>query len=353
MGKIFINYRRASDAGYTQALYQNLKNEFAADNLFMDVGGHIKPGEDFVKVLNAQVAACDVFLAVIGPRWTEVLRLDDPDDFVVIEIEAALGQDKHVIPVLVHSASMPRADKLPEKIRQLARLNAVFLRPESFEADCQGFIATLKESFEAAERDRAAAKKDRATQDAETGLITALKETLAAVQEGRAGKVVLILGRFLPERKVVLDGLRSELRKPGRDYVPVVLDFARPTTQTTIDILMLLARMARFIIADISHAKSVLMELQAIVHTSPRLPVQSIIVAPQEEPGMFNSFAAYPWFAPVYRFETPAQLLADLDERVIAPAEALAVRFRERKKRPPKKRRSIGVQLASMGISGG
>ena len=338
VGKIFINYRRASDAGYTQALYQNLKNEFAADNLFMDVGGHIKPGEDFVKVLNAQVAACDVFLAVIGPRWTEVLRLDDPDDFVVIEIEAALGQDKHVIPVLVHSASMPRADKLPEKIRQLARLNAVFLRPESFEA---------------AERDRAAAKKDRATQDAETGLITALKETLAAVQEGRAGKVVLILGRFLPERKVVLDGLRSELRKPGRDYVPVVLDFARPTTQTTIDILMLLARMARFIIADISHAKSVLMELQAIVHTSPRLPVQSIIVAPQEEPGMFNSFAAYPWFAPVYRFETPAQLLADLDERVIAPAEALAVRFRERKKRPPKKRRSIGVQLASMGISGG
>jgi hypothetical protein len=142
-------------------------------------------------------------------------------------------------------------------------------------------------------------------------------------------KVVLILGRFsLPERKEVLDALRSELRKPGRDYVPVVFDFEKPRSQTTINTIMLLARMARFVIADISDAKSVLMELQAIVPSSPKLPVQSIIIATQEEPGMFDHFQAHPWFLPTHRYETPAQLLADLDERVIAPAEAEAVRLR-------------------------
>jgi hypothetical protein len=141
--------------------------------------------------------------------------------------------------------------------------------------------------------------------------------------------VVLILGRFsLPERKQVLDALRGELRKPGRDYVPVVFDFEKPRSHTTINTIMLLARMARFVIADISDAKSVLQELQAIVPNSPKLPVQSIIVATQEEPGMFDSFQAYPWFLPAHRYEGPAQLLADLDERVIAPANAAVERLR-------------------------
>jgi hypothetical protein len=83
-GKIFINYRRDDDAGFTQALYLRLASEFAADDLFMDREGHIKPGDPFVEVLNAQVAACDVLLAVIGPRWAELLaaRQGDPEDFV-------------------------------------------------------------------------------------------------------------------------------------------------------------------------------------------------------------------------------------------------------------------------------
>jgi hypothetical protein len=71
-----------------------------------------------------------------------------------------------------------------------------------------------------------------------------------------------------------------------------------------------------------------MMELQAIVPNSPKLPVQSIIVATQEEPGMFDHFKSYPWFLPVHRYETPAQLLADLNERAIAPADAAAERLR-------------------------
>lgn len=149
-GKIFLNYRRGDDPGFTQALYQRLEDTFTAAALFMDVAGHIKPGDDFVEVLNSQVAACDVLLAVIGPRWADLLaaRQEDPDDFVVIEIKAALSdRDKRVIPVLVGGASIPRSDILPEPIRQLARRNGTSLRPERFKGDCQDLISVLKEQL--------------------------------------------------------------------------------------------------------------------------------------------------------------------------------------------------------------
>jgi hypothetical protein len=119
-------------------------------------------------------------------------------------------------------------------------------------------------------------------------------EKLQRVIDKITTKVVMILGRFsLPERKRVLDALRDELRR--RNYVPVVFDFEKPKSQTTINTVMLLARMARFVIADISDAKSVLQELQAITPNSSKLPVQPIIVAGQEEPGMFDSFRDYPF----------------------------------------------------------
>jgi uncharacterized protein YjbI with pentapeptide repeats len=154
-------------------------------------------------------------------------------------------------------------------------------------------------------------------------------EKLQKVIDTITTKVVLILGCFsLPERKRVLDGLRDELRKPGRDYVPVVFDFENPPSQTTINTVMLLARMARFVIADITDAKCVLMELQAIVPSSPLLAVQPIIVAAQELPGMFDSFKAYPWVLEVHRYDTPGQLLAHLDERVIRLVEKKVTELR-------------------------
>jgi hypothetical protein len=158
VGKIFINYRRDDDPGYTQALYQRLEEEFASADLFMDVEGSIKPGDDFVEVLSTQVDACDVMLAVIGPRWSELLtdRVRDPADFVAIEIKTAFAMGKRVIPVLVGGASMPRADELPETIQPLARRNAVGLRPERFKADCQGLVAALKEQLADVEKEVAA-----------------------------------------------------------------------------------------------------------------------------------------------------------------------------------------------------
>ena len=80
--------------------------------------------------------------------------------------------------------------------------------------------------------------------------------------------------------------------------------------------------------ADISDAKSVLQELQAIVPELPSVPVQPVIIASQEEPRMFDFYKYFPWFLPVHRYETPAQLLTELSGRVIEPSEAKALELR-------------------------
>ena len=137
---------------------------------------------------------------------------------------------------------------------------------------------------------------------------------------------MLILGRFTVERKKVLDALRDELRK--RDYLPVLFDFDKPASLTTDETITLLARMARFVIADISDAKSVLQELRAIVPGLPSVPVKPVIITSQEEPGMFDFYRGFRSFLPVHRYDTPAQLLSELSDRVIEPSEAKALEFR-------------------------
>jgi uncharacterized protein YjbI with pentapeptide repeats len=132
-------------------------------------------------------------------------------------------------------------------------------------------------------------------------------------------KAVLILGRFTGERRAVLDALREELRK--RNYLPILFDFDKPTSQTTDETITLLARMSRFVIADISDAKSVLQELRAIVPDLPSVPVQPVITATQEEPGMFDFFRNFRSFLKVHHYNDQQQLIADLGERVIDPAE--------------------------------
>jgi hypothetical protein len=105
---------------------------------------------------------------------------------------------------------------------------------------------------------------------------------------------VLILGRFTDERKAVPKRLRKELRK--RDYLPILFDFEKPGSRDADETITRLARMARFVVADISDAKAVLQELRAIVPDLPSVPVQSIILATQEEPGMFDFYRNSPLF---------------------------------------------------------
>ncbi len=152
-GKIFINYRRGDDPGHTGRLFDRLQDVFEPAQLFLDVD-NIAPGLDFGRVLNERVAECDVLLAIIGKGWIDarnaagLRRLDDPDDFVRIEIASALNLGKRVIPVLVGEAQMPRPDELPEVLRPLARRNAVRLTHERFRADTQGLVKALQLTLE-------------------------------------------------------------------------------------------------------------------------------------------------------------------------------------------------------------
>jgi len=147
-------------------------------------------------------------------------------------------------------------------------------------------------------------------------------ERIRHVIDTITSKVVLILGRFTPERRAVLDALRDALRK--HDYLPILFDFEKPSSQTTVETISTLAHMAKFVIADLTDAKSILQELQAIVPLSPSAVVQPLLLASQEEPGMFDFVRRFPWVLETHRYATKQTLLAELDRMVIAPAEAKA-----------------------------
>jgi hypothetical protein len=134
-------------------------------------------------------------------------------------------------------------------------------------------------------------------------------------------KAVLILGRFTDERKKVLDALREELRK--HNYLPILFDFELPERRNVTETVTLLARMARFIIADLTDPSSIPQELQAVI-PSVRVPVQPLLLERSSLYSMFKDFDPqdFHWVFPVYRYEGLERLLETLVERVIAPAVA-------------------------------
>ncbi len=129
MPRIFICYRREDSAYPAQQVRAELSKHFGPESVVFDVDS-VPPGIDFRKYLNEQVAQCDVLLALIGKDWLRILneRRDDPGDYVRIEIEAALKRDIPVVPVLVHDASIPREEDLPEHLAGLAYRNAAEVR---------------------------------------------------------------------------------------------------------------------------------------------------------------------------------------------------------------------------------
>jgi formylglycine-generating enzyme required for sulfatase activity len=121
MPKVFICYRRDDSAYPAHQIYGVLTNHYGADSVVFDVDT-IPLGADFREYLNNQVSQCDVLLAVIGDRWAEMLkqRMDDADDYVRIEIQAALERDIPVVPILVGRASVPSVKDLPNELMKLA-----------------------------------------------------------------------------------------------------------------------------------------------------------------------------------------------------------------------------------------
>jgi len=150
------------------------------------------------------------------------------------------------------------------------------------------------------------------------------------VIETVTSKAVLILGRFKPERKAVLDAIREELRK--HDYLPILFDFDKPTSKNLTETISTLAHMARFVIADITDAKSIPQELHRIVPGLPSLPVQPIILSSQYEYAMFKDFLDYHWVLLPYRYSNIEDLLDSLETKVIEPAISKADEIEDRRK---------------------
>jgi len=137
-----------------------------------------------------------------------------------------------------------------------------------------------------------------------------------------AKKVVLILGNFASEQKAVLDALRAELR--NHNYLPVVFDFERPTSRNLTETISTLAHMSRFIIADLTNARSIPQELERIVPHLPSVPIQPIIHIDATEYTMFEHYERYPWVLPLYRYQDTPSLLASIKEHILKPVEAKA-----------------------------
>jgi WD40 repeat protein len=151
-GRIFICYRRRDTRDLAGRIGDSLIAHFGEDDIFMDVDA-IEPGLDFASEISKAVASCDVLLAVIGDKWLTSTdsagrrRLDNPADFVRLEIETALQRGIRVIPVLTDDAKLPREDELPESLAGLVRLQAVQLRFDRYRDDISRLISVIKRAL--------------------------------------------------------------------------------------------------------------------------------------------------------------------------------------------------------------
>jgi TIR domain len=170
-GGIFISYRREDAALYARVLKDRLSEHFPAALVFMDADSI---GVDFTVITQA-VSRCDILLVLIGREWLTMTdsrgqrRIDDPGDFVRIEIEAALQRGIRVVPVLVDGAVMPQAADLPLSLRPLVRRNALMLSPAGFRSEVSRLIAAVDAVVGAAPGRAVQAARDTDRAAAETG----------------------------------------------------------------------------------------------------------------------------------------------------------------------------------------
>lgn len=151
-GRIFISYRREETAFPAGWLFDKLADHFGSAQVYKDVDS-IELGDDFVEVIATAVGSCDVLLALIGDEWLTTTdehgrrRLDNPEDFVRLEIEAALSRKVRVIPILVDRARMPSSEELPASLARLARRQALALSPNRFDADTKRLLLVLERTL--------------------------------------------------------------------------------------------------------------------------------------------------------------------------------------------------------------
>jgi uncharacterized protein YjbI with pentapeptide repeats len=137
-----------------------------------------------------------------------------------------------------------------------------------------------------------------------------------------SSKVVLILGRFTHERALVLRDIQQLLRDQG--YLPLLFDFAGPSSRDLTETISTLAHLARFVLADLTDARSIPQELMAIVPSLPSVPIKPLLLESQQAYGMFEHFKRYPWVLETLIYRDSAHLLKTLKESVIQNVESMA-----------------------------
>ena len=223
-GQIFISYRREESRWSARSLHDRLCRDFDPKQIFMDIDA-IPLGEDFVEAIETTVGKCDVLIAVIGKNWLISnddqgnRRLDNPEDFVRMEIGAALKRKIRVIPVLLDGALMPRADELPEDLKPLVRRNALPITETSFEGDLHRLTGAITQALEKAEKERleAAQRQREEKERLETERRQReKKERLEAAQRQREEKERLEAERRQREEKERLEAAQRQREKKER-----------------------------------------------------------------------------------------------------------------------------------------
>lgn len=149
MPGIFLSYRRADTGGYAGRLADSLEKRFGKGNVFQDLEA-IVPGSNFTHEIDAAIARCQVLVVLIGNTWlTEHAtdgspRLNDPHDFVRLEVASGLRAGTHVIPVLVEATTMPAENALPDDLKPLARLQAIELSDTRWEYDIERLAKVVR-----------------------------------------------------------------------------------------------------------------------------------------------------------------------------------------------------------------
>jgi len=188
---VFLSYRRSDVGGYAGRLLDALVQRLGATHVFQDVST-IAPGQDFSAAIGRALDRSDAMLAVIGPGWLAPSagqarsRLFEPDDYVRLEIGAALTRDVRVVPVLVGHAQLPTPDDLPPDLQPLLLRQGVVLHDETWHEDVRGLLASLR-----GERAPVVTRRRRILAGTAAGLVLATGATWAVYRHENPPAVVL------------------------------------------------------------------------------------------------------------------------------------------------------------------
>lgn len=147
---VFLSYRRQDAADVSGRIYDRLTQKYSRDSVFNDVDS-IPLGADFEEYIDEVVSQAPICLLVVGPNWLGVSekkdsprRIDDPQDFVRLEVAAALKRRIPVIPLLVGGSAIPSRDGLPEDVSGLTSRQGIPIRPDpDFDNDIGRLLAGL------------------------------------------------------------------------------------------------------------------------------------------------------------------------------------------------------------------